>query len=298
MLELYLIKNPYVFLGISGSKEKTDLSVVGVPFDSTNSFRPGSRFAPATIRIASQSLETYSFRSGIALEDNPPVDEGDIAIVHGSAELSLRNIAFVSNELFSNKRKVGFLGGEHTITYGVIEGLVKALSRSLCVLVFDAHLDYRSEYLGYKLSHACVVRRISEVVGTNNILVMGFRAVDKKEFKEARASGLTLINSYEVLRSTTRELSMKVNNFAENCRNLYISIDMDVIDPAYAPGVATPEPEGITPTTLIDVITKLPKDKIVGFDIVEVNPLTDCGNVTSFTAAKIAIELFAYLTQQ
>ncbi|PUA33334.1 MAG: agmatinase [Zestosphaera tikiterensis] len=298
MLELYLIKNPYVFLGVNGSREKTDLSVVGVPFDSTNSFRPGSRFAPATIRLVSQSLETYSFRSGIALEDNPPVDEGDIAVVHGSAELSLRNIAVVSDELFSSGRRVGFLGGEHTITYGIVEGLVKALGRSLCVLVFDAHLDYRSEYLGYKLSHACVTRRVSEVVGTNNVLVAGFRAVDKKEFKEAKTSGLTLINSYEALRSTTRELSLKINDFIKNCENLYISIDMDVIDPAYAPGVATPEPEGITPTTLLDVLTRIPKDKVVGFDIVEVNPLSDYGNVTSFTAAKIAIELFTHLTRQ
>lgn len=294
MLELYLVANPHVFLGVSGDRMKTKLSFVGIPFDSTNSFRSGSRLAPLNIRLASQSLETYSFRSGLSLESNPPVDEGDIAVVHGSAEATLRNISVVSEELLRSRR-AGFVGGDHTITYGVVDGLVKALGRTPCVLVLDAHLDFRANYLGFKYSHACVTRRVSELVGANNMMVVGFRAVDAKEFREAKEAGLKMLNVYELARMTLREVNNKISDFLSTCINFYVSLDIDVIDPAYAPGVATPEPEGLQPTFVIDLLTHAADDRLVAFDLVEVNPLVDAGNVTSFLASKILIELFAKL---
>lgn len=295
MLELYLVTNPHVFLGVSGDRAKTELSFVGIPFDSTNSFRSGSRLAPLNIRLASQSLETYSFRSGLALEDNPPVDEGDIAVVHGSAEATLRNISAVSEELLKFRR-VGFVGGDHTVTYGVVDGLVKALGKAPCVLVLDAHLDFRNHYLGFKYSHACVTRRVSELVGANNIMVVGFRAVDTKELREAKEAGLKMLNAYELTRMTLREVNNKVSDFLSTCSDFYLSLDMDVIDPAYAPGVATPEPEGLQPTFVIDMLTHTADKRLTSFDLVEVNPLVDTGNITSFLASKILIELFTKLS--
>ncbi len=290
-----MISNPYVFLGVSGSRDRTKLSFVGIPFDSTSSFRGGSRFAPINIRQASQSLETYSFRSASSLEDNPPVDEGDVSVVHGSAEATLRNVSAVSEELL-RFRKVGFIGGDHIVTYGVVEGLVKALGKTPCVLVFDAHLDFRTDYLGFRYSHACVTRRVNELVGGSNVMVIGFRAVDSKELREAREARLNMINAYELTKMTLREVSGKVGDFLSTCENTYISFDMDVLDPAYAPGVATPEPEGLQPTFTIDLLTRVADERLAGFDLVEVNPLVDVGNVTSFLAAKILVELFTKLT--
>lgn len=292
MLELYVVSNPYVFLGVSGDRGRNPLSLVGVPFDSTNSFRSGSRFAPMHIRLASHSLETYSFRSGLSLEENPPVDEGDIAVVHGSAEATLRNVSVVAEEIFRSRR-AGFIGGDHIITYGVVEGLIKALGKTPCVLVLDAHLDFRPDYLGFKYSHACVTRRVSELVGARNIMVLGFRAVDAGELREARGAGLNMINSYELQKMTLRETLNKVRDFLSTCSHTYVSLDTDVIDPAYAPGVATPEPEGLQPTVVIDLITEVVDKKTTGFDLVEVNPLVDSGNITSFLAAKILIEISA-----
>jgi len=294
MLELYLISSPYVFLGVNGKRERNPLSFVGVPFDSTNSFRSGSRFAPIRIRLASHSLETYSFRNGLALEENPPVDEGDVAVVHGSAEATLKNISVVAEELF-NTRKAVFVGGDHIITYGIVEGLFNALRKSPCVLVFDAHLDFRPDYLGFKYSHACTTRRVSEVVGTKNIMVLGFRAVDARELKEAREAGLNIVNSYELHKMTLREVVSKVREFLSTCDYTYVSLDMDVIDPAYAPGVSTPEPEGLQPTLVIDLLTNIIDEKTSGLDLVEVNPLVDSGDITSFLAAKILIEVFTRL---
>ncbi|MEO3992813.1 MAG: agmatinase [Desulfurococcaceae archaeon TW002] len=292
MLELYVVNNPYVFLGVNGDRRRNPLSLVGIPFDSTNSFRGGSRFAPMHIRLASHSLETYSFRSGLSLEENPPVDEGDIAVVHGSAEATLRNVSVVAEELFKS-RKAGFIGGDHIITYGIVEGLIKTLRKTPCVLVLDAHLDFRPDYLGFKYSHACVTRRLSELIGARNMMVLGFRAVDVGELREAKEAGLKMINSYELHKMTLRETLNKVRDFLSTCSHTYISLDTDVIDPAYAPGVATPEPEGLQPTLVIDLITDVIDEKIAGFDLVEVNPLVDVGNTTSFLAAKILIEISA-----
>lgn len=291
MLELYLINSPYVFLGINGDRRRNPLSFVGVPFDSTNSFRSGSRFAPIHVRLASHSLETYSFRSGLALEENPPADEGDVAVVHGNAEATLKNISVVAEELFKTRR-VAFVGGDHIITYGIIKGLLNAVGKPPCVLILDAHLDFRLDYLGFKHSHACATRRTSEVVGVKNIMVLGFRAVDTRELKEAREAGLNMINSYELHRITLREATSKVRDFLSTCSHTYVSLDMDVIDPAYAPGVSTPEPEGLQPSLVIDLLTNVIDEKTSGLDLVEVNPLVDVGDITSFLAAKILIEVF------
>ncbi|MEM0086567.1 MAG: arginase family protein, partial [Zestosphaera sp.] len=260
MLELYIVNNPYVFLGVSGDRKRNPLSFVGVPFDSTNSFRSGSRFAPIHIRLASHSLETYSFRNGLALEENPPVDEGDVAVVHGNAEATLRNVSAVAEELFKN-RKTAFVGGDHIITYGIIKGFLNAIGKPPCVLVLDAHLDFRPDYLGFRYSHACATRRTSEVVGVKNLMVLGFRAVDSRELREAREAGLNMINSYELNRMTLREVVSKVRDFLTTCSHTYVSLDMDVIDPAYAPGVSTPEPEGLQPTLVIDLLTNIIDEK-------------------------------------
>jgi len=280
-------------MGVQGDPEKTPFSIYGVPFDSTNSFRGGSRFAPLHIRMASQSLEAYSFRASFDLEGNPPFDEGDIFVVHGSAEATLRNVSLVAEEGFRTRKPI-FIGGDHIITHGIIEGAIKAGSRP-CLLIFDAHLDFRNDYLGYRLSHACTARRVSERVGAENIIVAGVRAADHSEIKEAKQLGLKYITMLEIMRGTQRDFMRRLRKMLEGCRQVYLSIDMDVIDPAYAPGVATPEPEGLTPTQLLNTLYNIVDERFIGADIVEVNPLGDLSDITSFLAARIIMEIISYL---
>ncbi|MCD6324417.1 MAG: agmatinase [Desulfurococcales archaeon] len=294
MKELYLIQTPYIFMGIQGDPTQTPFSILGVPFASTNSFRGGSRFAPLAVRIASQSLEAYSFRAGVDLESNPPYDEGDVAVTHGSAETTLRNLAAVTEELVKARRVPAVIGGDHTITYGVIEGLVRAGIKP-CLLIFDAHLDFRHEYLGYKWSHACVTRRISELIGAQNILVVGVRAVSSRELRDAKSLELNYIPMITILRSTLRSVSSRISKSLERCPYIYVSVDMDALDPAYAPGVATPEPEEMTPTQLLNLLHASTDERVVGFDVVEVDPQTDNSHITSFLAARIMMEIMSYL---
>ena len=293
--ELYLIRRPYAFLGINGDPSRSPVSVVGVPFDSTNSFRSGSRFAPSRIRLVSQSLETYSFRCGVDLELQPPYDEGDIAVSHGDTVTTLRNVAVVSSDLLGKGRIPVFIGGDHIITYGVIDGVTQHLGHAPCVIVFDAHLDLRPEYLGYRWSHACTTRRLIEIVGSSNVLVIGVRAASKNEVEDTRKLGVKYITSFDLTRKSMREVTNKVKDLTHHCTEIYFSIDMDVMDPAYAPGVATPEPEGITPTQLLDILWRLVDERIVGADVVEVNPLVDTSDITSFLAAKVLMELVSFM---
>jgi len=293
--ELYLIKEPHTFLGVEGDPAKTRISIVGVPFDSTNSFRPGSRFAPSRIRIASQSLETYSLRAGISIDENPPVDEGDVFTVHGSAEATLRNLSSVTQELLSEDRVPIYLGGDHIITYGIVEGALRSLGVKPCALIFDAHLDFRREYLGYRWSHACVTRRVLELLGPEKVMVVGVRAIDKEELKDAKTLGLKYLTILDIERSTLRTVTSKVKERITGCEALHISIDMDVLDPAYAPGVSTPEPEGVNTEWLLNILRNIVSEKVASIDITEVNPLVDVGDITSFLAARVAIEAVAYL---
>ncbi len=293
--ELYLVRRPYAFLGINGDPTRSPVSVVGIPFDSTNSFRSGSRFAPSRIRLVSQSLETYSFRCGVDLELQPPYDEGDIAVTHGDAVTTLKNVAVVTSDLLGKGRIPIFIGGDHIITYGVIDGATQHLGHAPCIIVFDAHLDLRPEYLGYRWSHACTTRRLVEIVGGNNVLVIGARAASKNEIEDARKLGIRYLTSFDLMHKSIREVANKVKDITSHCTEVYFSIDLDVIDPAYAPGVATPEPEGITPTQLLDILWRLTDERTIGADIVEVNPLVDTSDITSFLAAKVFIELISFI---
>ena len=293
MKELYLIPDPYVFMGVQGDAKKTPFSLFGVPLDSTNSFRGGARFAPLHIRIASQSLEAYSFRTGFNLETNPPVDEGDVLVIHGNTEASLRNVSLVAEESFRSRVPV-FMGGDHTITYGIIEGALRTGAKP-CLLIFDAHLDFRSDYLGYKFSHACVTRRVSERVGAENVVVVGVRAASHPEIKRAKQLGLKYVSMLDIMRGTSRDFVRRLRNALEGCKQIYLSIDMDVVDPAYAPGVATPEPEGLTTSQLLNTLYNIIDERFIGMDVVEVDPTVDLSDITSFLAARVIMEAISYL---
>lgn len=283
--ELYLIKAPYVFMGISADLHKTPFTIIGIPLDSSSSFRAGSRFAPAKIRQVSSSLELYCLSVDVDFEKVLVHDAGDIAVVHGDIETSLQRIELVVGELVKH-RKLLIMGGEHIVTYGAIRGI----ERNTKIVVLDAHADMKYEYLGYKLSHACTIRRIIETIGIDNVMLVGSRAFSSEELEFIRKNGIKLITTPAIRFLGIREVVRRIDNFLEDAKNIYISIDMDVFDPAYAPGVQTPEPDGLAPWQVFTLLTRILDERVSIIDVVEVTPPYDSSDITSFLAAKLLIE--------
>ncbi|WP_338600865.1 agmatinase [Sulfolobus tengchongensis] len=279
----YLNEHSRKFAGFN--KESSPFVIIGIPMDITSSYRPGSRFAPNSIRDAAQYIEFYSIRNDIDMGEIGFNDVGDIVLHPSNVEENLTRIASVINYFQDNKKITISIGGEHTITAGIIKGLRK---EGLCLISFDAHLDLREEYMGYKYDHACVMRRISEY--NVKIIEVGTRAVSKEEIEYARQNGIAYFTPHQIRLLGSKEVARKIITSTQECKSIYLSVDMDGIDPAYAPGVATPEPEGLDPTTLLEIINLIADKRVVGFDIVEISPPYDSSGITSVLAARIILE--------
>lgn len=292
MEELYLNRAPMVFGGEPGGGEDLGFRVLGVPFDSTASYVPGARFGPSAVREASASLEFYSFRSDVDLDRYSIPDLGDVAAVHGDAEETVKRVRTVVEGLASKGFRPVVLGGEHTVSIGSIQALGQA-HHDLAVLVLDAHLDLREDYLGYRYSHASAMRRVGERLGFSHLYYLGVRAASSEEVSFARQRGISFITPAQLRRLGLREVLRRLQRFVEE-KPFYISIDMDVFDPAYAPGVGTPEPDGLEPWLVLDLVTTLTRSEgFVGMDVVETNPLADPGRATAALAARLVLEALA-----
>ncbi|MCE4598944.1 MAG: agmatinase [Desulfurococcales archaeon] len=285
-LDLF-ITSPLSFGGLEQvDREDALYIVVGAPFDSTSSFRGGQRFAPYSIRLASSNIESngYYLRD-LYIEDLRIRDEGDIALPPGNASEAVERIRKVTSELVGIDKRLVVIGGEHIITLGVIKGLVDVGIRP-CIVVFDAHYDLRWEYMGEKLSHATVMRRILELFPTR-IVYIGVRAYDKEEVDLAVSKPLIEeITVGDVNRLGPINIASSIKRFLDGCKHVHITIDMDAYDTAYAPGVSTPEPGGLTPRELLYILHEAIDDRVVSIDIVEVTPPYDCNGITSILAAK------------
>ncbi|MEM4234199.1 MAG: agmatinase [Candidatus Methanomethylicaceae archaeon] len=273
------------FGGFKRGYSESDFILFGVPFDSTSSFRPGSRFGPAAIREASANIETWSWRTGMDFEEVKLHDLGDLAVVHGDAAETVRRVKETTEDIILSKKIPVMLGGEHIITLGALRGFKDA-----AVVSFDAHFDMRDEYLSNKLSHACVMRRALEELGVRNVVIVGARASYRDEIEFLKKSGVNYISSQQIMRVGAKEAGAWLKKILADSKKVYISVDMDVLDPAFAPGVGNPEPEGITTSTLLDLIEEVIDDRIAGFDVVEVSPAYDSG-ATAVTASKIIYEI-------
>ncbi len=288
---LYVNKGATSFAGADVEVNESKSILLGVPFDSTSSFRSGARFAPASIRLAAQNIETYSFRAGVDIEDRLPADIGDIAVVHGDALETIRRVELVVSGILSEGKTLIILGGEHTISIGSIKAAAQHHS-GICLLVMDAHADLRDEYLGYRLSHACVLRRVLEFLDADRVMVLGLRAISSEEKRFIDERGIRYISSLVIRKSRKNEYLRDVGDFLSTCSTVYLSLDMDVLDPSYAPGVQTPEPEGLTPTEVFDVIHEAGRLSAL-IDVVEVSPPYDQSMITSMLAAKAVMEFIA-----
>ena len=267
----------------------SDYVVVGVPFDSTSTYRPGARFAPLAIREASLNIELYSLRTGISFEDLKVHDAGDLHVT-GNVEENLRRLSLVTGEVLEQNRIPVFIGGEHTLTLGVAEGI----KRDFGLVCFDAHLDMRDEYSGQQVCHATVMRRINEKVKPSTIVQLGTRAASKEEVKYAEKVEVTYITSYQIMREGVEEAAELVNRALTNCKHIYVTVDLDVLDPSFAPAVQNPEPEGLATHSLLEILHRVCGSRVVGFDLVEVAPNYDSGT-TAIQAAKIIFEIMSFI---
>jgi len=279
------------FAGTEREFKDADYIVVGVPLDHTSSHRPGSRFAPLAIREASLNIEGFSFRTKRSINDLKIHDAGDLHI-NADIEETLRRLELVTGEILKERKTPILIGGEHTLTLGS----ARSIKKDFAVLCFDAHLDLRDEYMKWKICHATVIRRIREIKNVQKIIMIGTRAACREEIAYAEKHGIDFISSREIHQASLEEISLRINNLLEGQNSVYLSLDLDVLDPAFAPAVQTPEPEGISTHQLLEIISKINLEGLIGFDIVEITPHYDSG-VTATVAAKIIFEVLTLLSQ-
>lgn len=273
-----------VFIAASNVYEDSSAVIYGMPMDFTSSFRPGSRFGPRKIREMSLLLEEYSPYLDKDLSEIKYYDVGDIPLPFGNPEKSINIISeYVSKIIKDGKFPLG-LGGEHLVTWPIIREMYKKYP-DLVLFHFDAHADLRTDYEGEILSHATAIRKVVELIGGKNVYQFGIRSGLKEEFIFAKE----YINFYpfEVLKPLKEILTKGIN------RPIYITIDIDVLDPAYAPGSGTLESGGITSREMLACIHEISQSgcNIVGADIVEVSPVYDIADQTSILAAKLVREI-------
>jgi len=276
-----------IFSGFQKSFEESDYVILGVPFDVTSTYRTGARFGPNAIRAASLNIETYSFRSGMDVEDLRLHDLGDLH-VSASTEQTLDMLERVVKEILDVGKMPVVIGGEHTITLGVLKGLDKKASKT-AVVSFDAHLDLRDEFMGLRLSHTTFMRRINEEAKPAKIIEVGIRAVCKEELEYAKKAGIDFFTAQHIRKTGNENIARQLKEKLAKYESLYLSIDMDVLDPAYAPAVQNPEPDGIEMHTLLDILCGICDKRLLGFDVVEVAPNYDHG-VSAIQAAKVVFE--------
>ncbi len=274
-----------VFAGSQKTFQEADYVILGIPFDLTSTFRSGARFAPSAIREASLNIETYSFRSGIDVEDLRLHDLGDLH-VSGEVNETLKRIELVVKELVDAKKLPVIIGGEHTLTLGAM-GVVGS---NTALVGFDAHLDLRDEYMGRRVSHTTFMRRISEQIKPKKILEIGVRAVCKEELDYAKKSGVRFLTVQKIRRDGPQKTIENVMKAIAGFEKIYLTIDMDVLDPAFAPAVQNPEPDGLSMEMFLDILCGLCDHRIVAFDLVEVTPHYDRG-ITAVQAAKTIFEV-------
>ena len=278
------------FTGISSAYDKSRFVFFGVPYDKTSTYRAGSRFAPGALRDVSANMELYSVRSKVDLEQVAVHDWGDVDIVENLVE-TLGRVKSVCSELLDSNKIPIMAGGEHSITKSAVD----ALPKDTGLLSFDAHLDLRDEFLGERLSHATFMRRVSEKLGSDHIMEVGIRAFSRPELDFARKSGVTMITPQDLRETGISKTAQRIRGFLSGFSQSYVTVDIDVLDPAFAPGVGNPEPDGISTDELLTLVDASMQKNTVGFDLVEVSPQLDSGQ-TAAVGVKVIFEAIAALS--
>jgi len=289
--DLYVDFNPHCFWPPQPEIHEAPFVLLGVPLDETTISRPGSRYAPGAIRASTINFDTYSERADVDLDKIKIHDLGDILIAYGNINETLRRVELIVRDLLEANKVPVILGGEHTVTFGVAKAVDKA-----AILDFDAHMDARDEFPeGMRLSHATVMRRIGELIGPERIFQVGIRTNCKEELTFAQDNDLGFISAYDIYEKGLSATVKKIQDRLKDFDKIYLSIDIDVLDTSYTPGATYPSPEGISLSSLLDILMKVVDNRVVGFDLVEVSPPYDVSNVTAVNATKIILENIAFI---
>ena len=278
------MKLPFIeqnFLSANASFEESNIVILGCPYDGSASFRPGARFGPAAIRKASWGIETFSPYFQRDLSQCSIHDMGDLELPLGEKKISLGLIRKALRKILSRKKFPILLGGDHLITLPIIEEILP-IYPPLHLLQIDAHTDLRDDYLGESLCHSTVMKKVVDLLDGDRLFQIGIRSGTEEEFKLARK-----------MRSTVSLDPGSLSTMIRRLRNqpVYITLDLDVIDPSLLPGVGTPEPGGLSFKELISLLKKLQPLHVIGFDIVELTPDYDPTQVSSITASVILREM-------
>ena len=275
-----------VFMGCDTPVEEARTVLFGAPFDSTTSNRPGTRFGPAALRRESYGLELYSPYQDRDLSDTAVLDSGDLELSMGSSQLALADIQARTAEILSAGKRPFLLGGEHLVTLGAFRAVYERYPH-VVILHLDAHADLREEYLGVELSHACVIRRCWELVGDGRIFQFGIRSGDRAEWQWGREHVITHPFDLEGLAARAASLGNTP---------VYLTVDLDVLDPSVFPGTGTPEPGGVSFDELRRGVTAVCGScNVVGCDVNELAPHYDPSGVSNAVAAKVVREMLLAL---
>lgn len=279
--------NVETFIGCDSSYRAADIVLYGAPFDSTTSYRPGARFGPSAIRHESFGLETYSPYQNADLTDFDIFDSGDLELCFGSSEAALADIEARAAEILHDGKLPLLLGGEHLVTLGAVRAVAEKYP-GLHIIHFDAHADLRDDYLGAKLSHACVLRRCHEIVGDGHIHQFCIRSGERAEFEFAAQHTEMHKFDFTGLAELTEQL-------CATKEPVYLTIDLDCLDPSCFPGTRYPRGRRRELLQLLDAIRTVSKANIVGADLNELAPMLDISGVSTATACKVLRELLIAL---
>lgn len=277
--------NTPTFMGMEDDYEESNLIVFGAGFDGTTSNRPGTRFAASSMRPEFYGLETYSPKLDLDMDDYKICDIGDLELSIGNTEAVLCEIYEGTKQIVNDNKVPFMIGGEHLVTLPAFKAVYEKYN-DVYVLHFDAHTDLREAYNNNKNSHATVIKRVWDIVGDNRIFQFGIRSGTKEEFDFALKNKHTYMETHTI--DTFCDLVKSLGN-----KNVYLTIDLDVLDPSIFPGTGTPEPGGVTYKEFENIFNILKNSNInlVGADIVELSPDYDNTNVSTVVACKILREL-------
>lgn len=279
--------NIETFIGCDSEYDQARIVLYGAPFDSTTSFRPGARFGPSAMRHESFGLETYSPYQDADLTDCAVFDSGDMELCFGSAEAALQDIEARAAEILTDGKFPLLLGGEHLVTLGAVRAVVQKYP-NLHMIHFDAHADLRDDYLGAKLSHACVLRRCHDLLGDGRIHQFCIRSGDREEFRFARTHTDLHPFGFDGLEAC-------VSSLRAQGVPIYFTIDLDCLDPSAFPGIGTPEAGGVSFVQLLEAIRTVCTANVVGADVNELAPALDASGVSTATACKVLREFILAL---
>ena len=276
-----LNRNVETFLGCDKEYNEADIVIFGAPYDSTTSFRPGTRFASKAMRSESFGIETYSPYQDADLCDIAVFDGGDLELAFGNTEMALNKITEFTAEIIADGKLPVMIGGEHLVTLGAVRAVFKN-NPDLHIIHFDAHADLRDDYLGVQISHATVMRRCWDLVGDDKIFQFGIRSGDRLEFDWSKDHVCMNKFDFNGLAQVVKSLKGKP---------VYFTLDLDILDPSTFPGTGTPEAGGVTFMELIAAVKEVCQLKIVGCDVNELSPIYDQSGVSTAVACKVLREL-------